>query len=522
MAVSLTDYASQTAEAARARRVAQMLQEQAAAPIEVQTANGNPVPISNYSVLAKLLAGYAGGRKERMADKKEAKAKALARTEATDFMKSLQGTPEFTRMNPITAAESNPNVSAGMGNFRASNAPLAAPTAPPEMIDTAKPFVAAGTPPQKMAQALQSSMANGPQVQAPQAYGNAAPTMDPQPEVITPAYTNTPQEKMAMLMQGMTSGNPYMEKFAPAMYDEARKEEKSGKIFDAIGKANKVGANEDIMAAYKAANDPGGAVDYLSELGLKKEDADAAAAAYEIKAADTAEQRELDRVARADDREAQRQTQIAIAQMSSDTRRDIAAAVSGRGPKITEGQRKAASLAYRALEGNNRLNDLTKEGIYGPSTPYSSLFKVDKNGLTTIVFKSDQDRRYIQAFKEFIAPILRYDSGAAVPDSEVESYMQTYGNKFEDSTKVRWQKAQGRAAAIKSLVGPARVAYEDAYGETPEFKVMAINPNAKPTTAASKPLPPPGAVAMLKKNPSMAAIFDGKYGNGAAKKALGE
>ena len=284
MAVNLTDYSSQMAEAARARRVAQMLQEQANAPIEVQTANGNPVPISNYSVLAKLLAGYAGGRKERMADKKEAEAKALARTEATDFMKSLQGTPEFTRMTPVTAAESQP-------------APLTAPTAPPEMINTAKPFVAAGTPPQKMAQALQATMANAPQVQAPQAYGNAAP-MTPQSEIVTPGHTNTPQEKMAMLMQGMSSGNPYLEKFAPAMYDEARQEEKSNKVFDAIGKANKAGADADLMAMYKAAGDVSGATKYLGDLGLKKEEVAATIAAYQMKAADTAEQRALDRASR--------------------------------------------------------------------------------------------------------------------------------------------------------------------------------------------------------------------------------
>ena len=300
MAINLTDYASQMAEAARARKMAEALQAQALSPIETQTVNGNPVPISGFSVLAKALAGYAGGRKERMADEQEVAARNQARSEAIDFMKTLPGTSEFTRMNPITAAESNPNVSAGMGNFRISNAPLAEPTAPPEMINTAKPFVAAGTPPQKMAQALQSSMANRTQVQAPQAYGNAAPTMAPQSEVITPAHTNTPQEKMAMLMQGMTSGNPYMEKFAPAMYDEARQEEKSGKVFKAIDLAEQNGADPKIMAAFKAANDPGGAVSYLAQRGLKKEDAEAAVAAYRIKAADTAAENALNRESRAD------------------------------------------------------------------------------------------------------------------------------------------------------------------------------------------------------------------------------
>ena len=300
MAVSLTDYVSQTAEAARARKMAEALQAQAAAPIESQTVNGAPVPISGYSVLAKLLAGYAGGRKERMADEKEASAKKLAKTEFTDFMKNYEGTPEV-RSDMKTIAASQP-------------APLAAPTAPPEMISTAKPFVAAGTPPQKMAQALQSSMDKGAIVASPQrVYGNAAPEAAPEAAVLAQARTNTPQEKMAMLMQGMSSGNPYMEKFAPAMYDEARQEEKSGKVFKAIDLAEQNGADPKIMAAFRAANDPSGAVRYLAERGLKKEDADAAVAAYRIKAADTAAENALNRQSREE-----------LAREGQDLRRDLA------------------------------------------------------------------------------------------------------------------------------------------------------------------------------------------------------
>jgi hypothetical protein len=265
--------------------MAEALQAQANAPIEMQNVNGAPVPISGYSVLAKMLAGYAGGRKERKADEQEAAAKKLAKTEFTDFMKNYEGTPEV-RSDMKTVAASQP-------------APLAAPTAPVETINTSQPFVAAGTPPQKMAQALQSSMGKGAIIADPQrVYGNAAPEAAPEAAVLAQARTNTPQEKMAMLMQGMSSGNPYMEKVAPSMYEEARQEEKSGKVFDAIGKANKVGADADLMAAYKAAGDVSGATKYLGDLGLKKEEVTATIAAYQMKAADTAEQRALDRASR--------------------------------------------------------------------------------------------------------------------------------------------------------------------------------------------------------------------------------
>ena len=151
----------------------------------------------------------------------------------------------------------------------------------------------------------------------------------------------------------------------------------------------------------------------------------------------------------------------------------------------TDGQRRAATLTYRMLEGNNRLNNLAKEGIYGPSSPVSSLFKKSDTGLVTIALKTEQDRRYIQAIREFIAPILRYDSGAAVPDSEVLSYMETYGGKFEDSPKVKWQKAQGRTAQIRAMIGSTKDVYEDQYGEIPKIEVLT-DPRGRPAGPAPR------------------------------------
>lgn len=157
--------------------------------------------------------------------------------------------------------------------------------------------------------------------------------------------------------------------------------------------------------------------------------------------------------------------------------------IGGQKP-ATEGQKRAATLTYRMLEGNKRLNDLAKEGIYGPSSPVSSLFKKSDTGLVTIALKTEQDRRYIQAIREFLAPILRYDSGAAVPDSEVLSYMETYGGKFEDSPKVKWQKAQGRTAQIRAMVGSTKDVYEDQYGEIPKIEVLT-DPRGRPAGAAA-------------------------------------
>ena len=192
--------------------------------------------------------------------------------------------------------------------------------------------------------------------------------------------------------------------------------------------------------------------------------------------------------------------------------------IGGQKP-ATEGQKRAATLTYRMLEGNKRLNDLAKEGIYGPSSPVSSLFKKSDTGLVTIALKTEQDRRYIQAIREFLAPILRYDSGAAVPDSEVLSYMETYGGKFEDTPKVKWQKAQARTAQIRAMIGSTKDVYEDQYGEVPKIEVLT-DPRGRPAGAASPaakfPVITNGAVTYLRANPGTAAQFDVTFGPGKA------
>ncbi len=90
---------------------------------------------------------------------------------------------------------------------------------------------------------------------------------------------------------------------------------------------------------------------------------------------------------------------------------------------LTDTERNNASLFTAGLAGNERLNAIAREGIFKPQTPTDSLFQTDKSGLVRLVARTEIDRRFVQAAKEFLAPILRKDSGAAVTDTELQTYM---------------------------------------------------------------------------------------------------
>lgn len=67
--VDLNPYSSQIAEVQRRQRMAQLLQQQGAAPFESQTASGRVIPISPWQVLAKALQTGLGAYQGSQADK---------------------------------------------------------------------------------------------------------------------------------------------------------------------------------------------------------------------------------------------------------------------------------------------------------------------------------------------------------------------------------------------------------------------------------------------------------------------
>jgi hypothetical protein len=406
--ISLTDYSSQAAEIARRQRLAEILQQQGMEPEKVFEYNGIQAPISPLSGLAKALQLGMGAYMEAKNAKKSEDLKKLSGKEFVNFMQNYDGTPEV-RSDMKTVAASQP-------------APLAAPTAPVETINTAKPFVASGTPPQKMAQALQSSMDKGDMIANPQRiYGNAAPEAAPEAAVLAQAHTNTPQEKMAMLRQGMSSGNPYFEKFAPAMYDEASKEEKSNKIFDAVAKVKESGADPQIMEAFKAANDPAGAVKYLAERGLKAEEAAAAVAAYKIKAADTATEKEADRLARKENADQNRALTAALGFGNLQARHEAAAAAQANkhGPAMPT--RVQDDLAHKGQLADSAERALTNFDDRFVGHPITGDVGVFVNRLTGT---DPQAANWWQDYKNYQAEVIHDRYGGALTPGEVQRYKE--------------------------------------------------------------------------------------------------
>lgn len=181
--------------------------------------------------------------------------------------------------------------------------------------------------------------------------------------------------------------------------------------------------------------------------------------------------------------------------------------------------KQAAAFTYRVLGANDRLNELADGGIFKPQTVTSQLVRDDGNGVLRIVARTDNDRRFIQAAKEWLAPILRRDTGAAVTDSELANYMDIYIPKYEDDQATLKQKAEARQDAMIALAGQSGGVFGEVYGDR---KFVSKYPSATRKRDGSVRVPAP-AVAELRRDPSPEARreFDEVFGQGAAARALG-
>lgn len=123
-----------------------------------------------------------------------------------------------------------------------------------------------------------------------------------------------------------------------------------------------------------------------------------------------------------------------------------AAAAAGKKP-LTEYQSKAVGQLNRMQGAEQQLQKLQSDG-FAPG--YADKIAGSVPGVGNVLTSKNQ-QLYLQSANEFIAGILRLDSGAAVPEAEFERYFKTYFPQPGDEDETVKQKAVARQRAMDSL-----------------------------------------------------------------------
>lgn len=111
----------------------------------------------------------------------------------------------------------------------------------------------------------------------------------------------------------------------------------------------------------------------------------------------------------------------------------------------------AANFGRKAQDADAIVRKL-EEGGYDPASFGRAARDLPLLGAVT---KNPQDRQYVQAQKEFIAAILRKESGGAITPDEFTEYGKIYFPQAGDDPDTIAQKAASRAAASENLIAMA-------------------------------------------------------------------
>lgn len=123
--------------------------------------------------------------------------------------------------------------------------------------------------------------------------------------------------------------------------------------------------------------------------------------------------------------------------------------------QLTEGQGKSTAFAMRAIEAENQLATLPSD--YNPSLKDRAAIGAPLDAGRA--FASDNAQKYDTAKRNFIASILRKETGAAVTKPEFEMYDKMYFPQVGESDATKADKKRQRDLAIEGLTaeaGPGR------------------------------------------------------------------
>jgi len=118
----------------------------------------------------------------------------------------------------------------------------------------------------------------------------------------------------------------------------------------------------------------------------------------------------------------------------------------GAEAKAIEGERKAAAFLIRGLGANEAYEGA---GVGAPSLIGQTAYEIAPNA--TNYFLSQERQTANSAQDEFIAASLRQDSGAAIPEEELERQRRIYFPMPGDGPDVIEQKRQARLRALEGL-----------------------------------------------------------------------
>lgn len=175
--ISLTGFDPQFAAIQRQQRIADLLAQQASAPIDINSGGGVQAPINPLAILAKGLQGYAGSYLERKAEGRAADLQTGYRKELADKLGAFYQTPG----------------SPGM------------PATPPQQtsINATAPVI--------------------PGAEAPEQRSIAATIPGQEATAAVAPHPTSTQDQLAAALQMMGSGNPYIADIAPTLMANAQK-----------------------------------------------------------------------------------------------------------------------------------------------------------------------------------------------------------------------------------------------------------------------------------------------------------
>lgn len=416
-------YQQQAAEARRRRRMAEMLAQQAYQPSDISA------PIPTAAPLVQGLQAFLAARAERKADEAEESAKETASREARQYLKALTEAPDMT--TDAVQPETKPTATVTMPQFEDGR------------------------------------------ITAPAGIEMGAPAPMVAPQIQLSRYNLTPGQRRAAALEGMlTSENPMVQKIAGAIYPTLTP------LKPEIGAVNPSDLTLESLIDYYRTGD----------FGVLRQKEQVPSTAGLSSLSKMLSEREA-RIAR-------NPNDPNIAILTDAIKKEIAPA---RGTTVNVTNRYGAPMAVEDAQGNPVLIQPSQTGgppsvLKGFTPPPSnakpmtegesnsatfadrmaiSMPELDRAAPTRISAAiagapyglgtgnvSEKDQTFFQAKDDFIAAVLRKESGAAIGANERADAEKQYIPQPGDKPAVLAQKKRAREAAFLGMQRAAGSSYK--------------------------------------------------------------